>query len=310
MYRKTYILLIVLLGIFACASPKMDDEVAKVGNEHIKVRELVQALYREEPKLGDDFQKNSANFLKIKKRVLDDLIQKKVLVQEAKKEGIEVSEVELEEEIKKYKTHYTELEFQKMLELRKIDYNAWREIKKINLQTDKLVREKIFADIEIPETQVKEYYDAHHEEFTRPEMVRVRQILTDSQEKADALYERLKDGENFARLAHNYSLSPDRYQGGDVGFIAKGHFPKEFDTCFDLKVGELSPIISSLYGFHIFKVTEKKSEELVPYDQVKAQIIEWLSIQVREEAFKKYYNELLKKYPIEVKEWMLKKIKI
>ncbi len=296
--------------LFACANPKMEDVLAKVGSDSITVRDLIQALQREKYKFGDDYQKNSKKFLKIKQEVLEDLIQKKILETEAQKEGVVLSDAELEQEIQKYKAHYSELEFQKMLESRGIDYNAWREVKRVNLLTDKLVRGKIFSDIEIPEDQIRDYYNAHREEFTRPEMVRVRQILTDSKEKVEALYERLKEGENFARLAHNYSLSPDRYQGGDVGFIAKGKFPKEFDICFDLKVGELSPIISSLYGFHIFKVTEKKPEELVPYEQVKEQIKSWLIDLAREKAFEKYYGELRKKYPVEVKEWLLKKVKI
>ncbi len=310
MDRKVYILLFVLLGMLSCASPKMDDLVAKVGSDLIKVRDLIQALHREESKLEDNFQSNAKRFLQIKRQVLEDLIQKKILEKEAKKEGIQISDQDLEQEIQKYKTHYNELEFQKMLETRGIDYNTWREIKKVNLLTDKLVREKLFADIEVSEDKIKEYYESHREEFTRPETVRVRQILTDSKEKAEALYDRLKEGENFARLAHNYSLSPDRYQGGDVGYIAKGNFPKEFDVCFDMKIGELSPIVSSLYGFHIFKVTEKKPEEQVSYDQVKDQIKGWLTDQIREEAFKKYYGDLRKKYPVEVKEWILKKVKI
>lgn len=310
MARKFYIFLLFLLGFVACASPKMEDEVARVDSDVIRVKDLVQAIYREGAKFGDDFQKKSKRFLEVKKEVLEELIQKKILEKEAQKDGVQVTEQELEQEIKKYKSRYNEREFQKILEARKIDYNTWREIKRVNLLTDKLVREKLFSEVELSEEKLKEYYDAHVEEFTRPEMVRVRQILTDTKEKAEALYERLKTGENFARLAHDYSQSPDRNQGGDVGYIAKGRFPKEFDICFDLKIGELSPIVSGLYGFHIFKVTEKKPEEQISYDQVKSQIKEWLTVQAREEAFKKYYEELRKKYPVEVNEWVLKRIKI
>lgn len=300
----------MLLGFVACAKPGMEDEVARVDGDVIRVKDLLQALYREGSKFGDDFEKKSKRFLAVKREVLEDLIQKKILEKEAQKEGVELGEQELEQEIKKYKSRYNELEFQKILEARHIDYNTWREVKRLHLLTSKLVREKIFSDIEVPEEQLKTYYETHVEEFTRPESVRVRQILTDTREKAEALYERLKAGENFARLAHDYSQSPDRNQGGDVGYIVKGRFPKEFDICFDLKVGELSLIVSGLYGFHIFKVTEKKPEEQLSYDQVKDQIREWLTAQAREEAFKKYYEELRKKYPVEVNEWVLKKIKI
>ncbi len=310
MRRKAIICVVLCLSLSACAAPQMEDEVARVGGDVIPVRAVVQAFHRESAKFEDDVQKKSKRFLEVKQQLLADLIQKKILEKEAEKEGIQVSELELEAEIKKYKSRYNELEFQKILESRNIDYASWREIKRVNFLTDKLVRQKLFADIAISEENTKAYYDAHVEEFTRPETVRIRQILTDTKEKADGLYAKLKSGENFARLAHDYSISPDRNLGGDLGFVAKGHFPKEFDTCFDLKIGELSPIISSLYGFHIFKVTDKKTEERLSYEQVKSQIEGWLSEQLREEAFKKYYDNLLKKYPVEVKEWRLKKIKI
>jgi len=288
----------------------MEDEVARVAGDPIRVKDVVQAFYRERAKFGENAEKDSKRFLEIKKQILDDLIQKKILEKEALKEGVQIGEEELEAEIKKYKSRYNEREFQEILEARNIDYTDWREVKRVNLLTDKLVRGKLFADIEVPEMSVREYYEAHLEEFTRSEAVRIRQILTDTQEKADALYARLKAGENFARLAHDYSLSPDRNQGGDVGYVARGHFPKEFELCFDLKIGELSPIVSSLYGFHIFKLIEKKPEERIAYEQVKGQIEGWLRDQLREEAFKKYYGELRQKYPVEVKEWVLKRIKI
>ncbi len=308
--HKSLIFFSFLFLFTSCAAPKSTDEVAKVGGDIIDVRDLEQALYREGFKFGDDFQKNKKRFLNIKRQLLEDLIQKKILEKEAQREGVELNEKELEQELKKYKSHYNELEFQKILEAKKIDYGAWREVKRVNLLTDKLIREKLFPSVEISEEKIKQYYDEHLEEFTRSESVRVRQILTDTQEKAQTLYERLQKGENFAKLAHDYSQSPDRNQGGDVGFMAKGHFPKEFDICFDLKVGELSPITSGLYGFHIFKVIEKKPEERMAYEQVKSQIQTWLTEQIREQAFEKYYQELRKKYPVEVKEWVLKRIKI
>lgn len=301
---------ILLLILASCSPPKMEDVVARVKEDPILVKDVVQSFYRERSKFEDGVEKNSKKFLEVKKHLLDDLVQKKILESEAQQQGIQVSPEELEAEVKKYKSRYNEREFQKILEERKIDYNNWREIKRVNLLTDKLVHQKLFADIAVPEESLKAYYQEHTEEFTRPETVRIRQILTDTKEKADALYTRLKAGENFARLAHDYSIAPDRNLGGDLGFVAKGHFPKEFDACFDLKIGELSPIISSLYGFHIFKLTDKKPEERLSFEQVKGQINGWLSDQLREEAFKKYYEELRKKYPVEVKEWVLKKIEI
>lgn len=307
---RAFIFFLFVTLVVGCSPPKPTDVVARVGGDPIYVKDLSQAFYREGDKFGPEPEKDKKRFLKIKEQLLEDLIQKKILIREAKTQGVEIAEPELEEEIKKYKSRYTEREFQKILEERKIDYGTWREIKRMNLVIDHLLREKLFSQMTVPEEKLREYYEQHRDEFTRPEAVRIRQIVTDTKEKAEEILKRLKQGENFARVARDLSLAPDRKQGGDLGFVPRGSFPKEFEICFDLKVGELSPIVSSLYGFHIFKVVEKRSQEQVPFDEVKGQIEEWLKEKAREEAFDNYYKNLKGKIPVEVNRWTLKRAKI
>jgi peptidyl-prolyl cis-trans isomerase C len=302
--------LIFFLGLLGCSPPGPKEVLARVAGEPILVADLLQAYYREGDKFGPDAAKDKKRFLAVKETLLEDLIQKKILTKEAVKEGIAVSEEDLEHEIRVYKSRYTERDFQKVLEERKIDYAIWREVKRTNLMTDRLLEKKLFGDLKIPEEEIKKYYEEHQEQFTQPESVRVRQILTDTKEKADSIHEKLEKGENFARLARALSIAPDRKQGGDLGFITRGSFPKEFEICFDLKVGELSPVVSSLYGFHIFKVVEKRSEIKLPLEEVRDQIEEWLKEQAREAAFQSYYEGLKKNYPVEIQQRVLKRVEV
>lgn len=282
--------------------------IAKVAGEAITVKDLVQAIYREGEKFGDKNFQSSERFEEVKRRFLQDLIQKKILVHEANSQGIQVSDEELEQELRNYKSRYTEKDFQAILEKRKIDYSTWREIKKANWVISRLLKEKVFASIKISDEKTKSYYQDHLNDFRQPETVHIRQILTDSKEKAQEILRKLNAGENFAKLAHDYSLSPDRAKGGDLGYIRRGSFPKEFEICFDLEEGELSPVVSSLYGFHIFKVLDKKPEMQIPYEEAKPQIEELLKAREEEELFKKYYQELQKKYPVEINQSILKKV--
>jgi parvulin-like peptidyl-prolyl isomerase len=282
--------------------------VARVAGEPIVVSDVVQAINREGGKFGPEAGKDSKRFLKMKESLLEDLIQKKILLKEAVAKGVSVTDEDLEKEIRKFKSRYTERDFQKILEKRNIDYDSWREVKRINLMTDRLVEEKLFTNLEVSEEKIKDYYDQHQQEFTQPEAVHIRQIVTENRGTADAILKKLKEGDNFARLARDLSIAPDRLQGGDLGFISRGSFPKEFEVAFDIKVGELSPIVSSLYGFHIFKVIEKQPEKLLPLDDVKDQIEEWLRENAREEAFQNYYQDLRKKYPVEIRMRVLKAI--
>lgn len=307
--RFTQIILFpILLSGLGCSQPAPTDPIAKVGKETITVKDLTQAIYREGEKFGDKNFQNSERFQEIKRQLLEDLVEKKILLQEAKSQGIDISDEKLEEEIRKYKASYTEKDFQAMLEKRKIDYSNWREIKKTNWIIDQFLKEKVFTDLKIPDEQIKSYYQDHLKDFIQPESVRVRQILTDSKTKAEAILKKLNSGENFAKLAHDLSLSPDRENGGDLGFIRRGAFPKEFEICFNLNPGELSPVVSSLYGFHIFKVLDKKPEKQIPYEEAKPQIEELLKVREQEEIFRKYYLELQKKYPVEINQSVLKKV--
>src|SRR5690606_22575432 len=149
------------------------------------------------------------------------------------------------------------------------------------------------------------YYENHLSEFRVPAAVRLRQIVTDPKEKAESILRRLRNGENFAKLARDLSLSPDRERGGDVGFITQGLFPREFDVGFSMKPGEISPIITSAYGFHLFKVLEKVHERQLPWEEVEAQIILNLKQQARKAGREKVLRELRGKTKIEIHEEVL-----
>ncbi len=303
-------LLIFIFFLVSCKNPKPGDVIARVDGEPILVSDWRQAYFREGEKFGDQASHDSSRILLIRKKLLEDLIQKKLLVKEAIRQGVSVSNEEVEKEIRKYKSRYTEGDFQKELEARKIDYETWKQVKRDNFLIDRWVEEKLVPVLEIPEEKIREYYQNHLEEFTRPESVRARQILTDTREKAESILQKIKEGENFAHLARRLSIAPDRKQGGDLGFISRGILPPEFDRCFEMKEGEVSEIIPSLYGFHIFKLIEKAPRKTLDFEEVRGQIEDWLRQEGRQQALEKKYQELRQHYQVEVQEWMLKKIKI
>jgi len=246
--------------------------------------------------------------MQLKKSVLDQMVEKKLLVLEAGKRGITVADDELEREIAKYKSNYTELSFQKMLLERGVSNEEWVGLRKENLLVEKMMKAGPGDADAVPPEAVKKYYDEHPDEFKVPESVRVRQIVTDTKEKADSILRRLQNGENFAKLARDLSLSPDRKAGGDLGFIARGSFPREFDVCFSMNPGEISPIIPSIYGFHIFKVLERSEAKVLTLDEVKDKIEEQLKESARRDSAKAMLEQLKQQAKIEVHEDLLERI--
>lgn len=88
-------------------------------------------------------------------------------------------------------------------------------------------------------------------------------LNADAKAKAEEVLAKVKAGEDFATLAKQYSQDTTASNGGDLGFFAKGKMVPEFEAAaFALKVGEVSGIVKTVYGYHIIKVTEIKGDEI------------------------------------------------
>lgn len=89
--------------------------------------------------------------------------------------------------------------------------------------------------------------------------VRASHILVDTKDEADAIKERIDNGEGFATMAKRYSKCPSGAQGGDLGYFERGQMVKEFeDAAFSLPVGKVSQPVHTQFGWHLIKVLDRK----------------------------------------------------
>lgn len=144
---------------------------------------------------------------------------------------------------------------------------------------DKLLIEKyiyeLVKDITVEEEEINKYYESHREEFLQPERVKVSQILLETEEKAREVLERAKNSseEDFRKIAMAESISPEAQQGGEMGVFKEGELPFELEkVVFSLKEGEISSIVASSYGYHIFKLDKRYGAEFVPQDEASPSI--------------------------------------
>jgi parvulin-like peptidyl-prolyl isomerase len=125
--------------------------------------------------------------------------------------------------------------------------------------------------------------DALAEEVpTSAEQVNVRHILVETEEEAQAVIERLNNGEDFSALAQELSQDTgSAEQGGELDFSPRGSFVPEFeDAAFSLPVGQVSEPIQSQFGWHVMEVLAREERELAPFDYAQAQraaFDEWLT---------------------------------
>jgi parvulin-like peptidyl-prolyl isomerase len=129
---------------------------------------------------------------------------------------------------------------------------------------DKLVIEKYLASIQstltVDNAAMAAYYDEHKKEFLQPERVQVSQILLESEAKATDLLNRIKNGgeEQFRTAARAESKGLEAPKGGLLGEFSAGQLPPELEKAiFVLKTGEISRVVESSYGFHIFRLDKR-----------------------------------------------------
>jgi parvulin-like peptidyl-prolyl isomerase len=108
---------------------------------------------------------------------------------------------------------------------------------------------------------------------------------------------------SFDVLAVNYSTDPSAAQGGgDLGFFGKGQMVPEFEeVAFALKEpGDISEPVQTAFGWHIIKLEEKKPSAVVSYDEVKPQIIQYLTNEKRAQKYRDQLEVLKKEYKVEI----------
>jgi peptidyl-prolyl cis-trans isomerase C len=118
----------------------------------------------------------------------------------------------------------------------------------------------------------------------------------------DAALALVKGGEKFADVAKKVSEDPGSAEnGGDVGYFPRGRMVPEFDTvAFSLKTNEISGVITTQFGYHILEVTGRKPAQIMPFDQVKDQLTDYLKQRKGSDITRTYVADLRKSAKIEV----------
>ena len=280
--------------------------------EHVVARVNEESLTAEE--FNEEFQElilepgkeeKSTHPGDLKKAYLDQMIERKILVQEARRQGIKVSSEELNEVIQEIKKDYPGEGLSDRLGLRGMSLDEWKVRLEEKLLAEKMVRVAHRHQPTIDEKEAYQYYEEHRPEFQLKERVKARQIVVADGEEALQILKRLRKGESFEKLALEKSMGPEKVNGGDLGTFSSGERPPEFDQVFFLEAGGISEVIKSPYGYHIFKVEEKISPRQIPFEEAKTGILKDLGKRKVEEEYQKWYKGLREKAKVEINKKLL-----
>ena len=242
-------------------------------------------------------------------RILNVLISKELLWQEAKAKGYQVSDQELNETLDNIKARYPdEQAYVADIEKRGLSEEAFANVVSQTLSVQQLVKESIMGSVSVTDEEIHDYYTANPDKFTIPEQVHTGHILikvgsdaddaTDAAARAkiDGILEQARGGADFAELAEQYSEGPSASKGGDLGFAGRGNFVKPYEeAAFALEVGQISPVVKTQFGYHIIKLEGRKGgagSPRVAEFSVKPQIRKLLTEQAGQKALSDKVDEL------------------
>lgn len=260
--------------------------------------------------------------------ILDREINRELIYKEGGKSGYTVDPEQVREQFNKLKENYeSEAAFQAALKQRDLTEADIKKSIEVDLTANSLLRDQVKGKIVITDQQVEHFYEQKKNAFQRPEAYRAQHIfvplipvdvieqtpieqlkadkekyIAQAREKIEAVYEKVKAGADFAELARTHSEDVGSAEkGGDLDFIYKGVFDPEIDEAISkLKMGEVSGIVRSKYGFHILKLNETKPAEDVPLEEVKESIQNYLFTTEAEKVIARYIDSLRKKADIEI----------
>lgn len=302
--------MVLLLSLFISGcSNKEVDVVGEVNGESITTENyeshlsFLQYFYELQSGTNLDEEKDQAVIDTLKSQTFDDLVLERILHQEAKKEGIVVTEKEIKEELTKIQSSYSEENYKKLLKDMGMTENQLKEQIKTQIIYAAL-KEKLVADVTISEQEVQQYYQDNIDIFVEQGGIQLSHILVDTEKEAEEILAKLEQGDDFASLAREFSSCPSSSQGGDLGLLNQdSNFVTEFkDAALQLKPGGITPEpVESEFGFHIIKAGERQEARTIPLEEIEKSLHQQLLEDKKLEFFYSYLEDLQEK--ADIKDW-------
>jgi parvulin-like peptidyl-prolyl isomerase len=280
------------------------DDVAVVGDQQISKQEFQQLMARAQKSYDQQkrpFPKaGSAEYEQLKGQAITFLVQQAEVNEQAKKLGVDITDEKVDKEIARYKKQFyggSDARYEKAVKQQGLTDEQAREAIRQQLVSQALFK-KVTGDIKASDADIKQYYNTHKSQYVQPESRDVRHILVTKKALADSLYQQLKNGGNFAKLAKQYSKDPGSAANGGKLTVSKGQTVPQFDkAAFSLKTGQISQPVHTQYGYHIIQaLTGIKAATTTSLAQVRASIRQQLEQQKKNDKITKWLEDTKKSY--------------
>jgi peptidyl-prolyl cis-trans isomerase C len=292
---------------------QLPEVVAKVNGEDVKKGELDMAIKTLEDRARSAVPPEQRDA--VYRQVLDRIIGFHLLVQEAKARKVVAPPWDVDSQVDQIKKQFpTEDAFKQMLQSRGVTLEQLRADTAQTVAVNVMLKNELEPLVKVSEADTKTFYEQNKTRFRQDDSVHASHILIRVPEQADVaakakaktqaddLLAQIKKGADFAGLAKKFSQDPGSApNGGDLGFFSKGQMVPAFEqAAFGLKPGQTSGVVETPFGYHIIRVSETKAGRDLPYDEVKAQIEDYLKQQMRDQKSQEFVEQLRAKGKVQI----------
>jgi peptidyl-prolyl cis-trans isomerase C len=293
---------------------KMPGVVAKVNGQPIKKNDLIdggQMVQMRFAQMGQQIAPSSRFY----HQVLNELVAIILLQQDAKAQGMTASDAEIQQALAARKGAFpNEAAYKAALQKAGMTEETLKQQARDQIAVQKYVQTRIAPGVNVSDAMAKDFYDKNKDKMQVPERVHLRHILVQvaptaspadkqkARQKAEDVLKKIKGGEDFAKLAAQYSDDPgSKDRGGDLT-VARGQAGPQFDAAaFALKKpNDLSDIVESRFGYHIIQLLDKQPPSTVPFEQVKERIVQGLKQQEVQKLVQARAEQLKAKGKVEI----------
>ena len=309
--------LLLLCGLTTSSEALVDRIVAVVNQEIIILSEVEKAagLFQVEIKAEDRWQRQE-QVERVFRKVLDILIEEKLLDQEVKKAGIKVTAKDIEGAIDdiKGRNAITQEDLEKALAKDGISIEAFKKQIETRLQRMKFLQWAMKVESKAGEKELRDFYQKNIDQYRTDESYRPGHILftvpkeaspqegLEIRKKCQMVLDKINRGEDFGEMALLYSEDASKKDRGDLGFFKRGELLPVFEQeALRLEIGEVSGIVQTPVGFHLIKLLDRKRGTAPPFEEIKERVQADYHEVETQEAIKQFLSTLKEKAVIEIK---------
>ena len=305
--RFVFLALALALGLMgspwsfvSAAPPPAQDAAAQVNGKKITYQELNNEFLTRTrvpfDKVQDDPQAQQA-----RKELLQQLVDSELVLEQAERQKLTVAPQTVDEQVKSIRARFPSDEaFKQALGASGLTPEGLKANIKKGMLRQQILNKEVLEKVAVSPKELETYFNEHKDTYVQEEAVHARHILIKvaadaspeddqkAKDQAKAVLAKAKKGEDFSKLAAQYSEDSSKDSGGDLGYFGRGRMVKPFEeAAFALKAGQISDPVRSQFGYHIIKVEARREAKRLSFAEAK----EWVEKDLTREKARVRYGE-------------------